>query len=54
MPNDDTISAECLTPILYVRDFDEAITYYTKKTALSEALGLGQTTWIWRCGLGKG
>jgi hypothetical protein len=25
------ISAECLTPILYVRDFREAMTYYTKK-----------------------
>jgi len=25
------ISAECLTPILYVRDFEEAMNYYTEK-----------------------
>jgi len=25
------ISAECLTPILYVRDFEEAVDYYTNK-----------------------
>jgi predicted enzyme related to lactoylglutathione lyase len=27
----DKISAQCLTPILYVRDFREAINYYTRK-----------------------
>jgi catechol 2,3-dioxygenase-like lactoylglutathione lyase family enzyme len=31
MSNNTKISAECLTPILYVRDFKEATDYYTKK-----------------------
>jgi len=31
MSNTSKISAECLTPILYVRDFAEAMNYYTKK-----------------------
>jgi len=31
MSNDAKISAECLTPILYVRDFAEAMNYYTEK-----------------------
>ena len=31
MSNDARISAECLTPILYVRDFAEAMNYYTEK-----------------------
>jgi len=31
MSNAAKISAECLTPILYVRDFAEAMNYYTKK-----------------------
>jgi predicted enzyme related to lactoylglutathione lyase len=34
------ISAECLTPILYVRDFGEAMTYYTEKL-------LFETLWDW-------
>src|SRR5213080_627493 len=31
MSNPAKISAECLTPILYVRDFAEAMNYYTEK-----------------------
>ena len=31
MSNAAKISAECLTPILYVRDFTEAMNYYTEK-----------------------
>jgi len=31
MSNAAKISAECLTPILYVRDFAEAMKYYTEK-----------------------
>jgi len=31
MKNSAKISAECLTPILYVRDFAEAMNYYTQK-----------------------
>src|SRR6185369_2341558 len=31
MSDNDKISAECLTPILYVRDFAEAMSYYTEK-----------------------
>ena len=31
MSNGAKISAECLTPILYVRDFAEAMKYYTEK-----------------------
>src|SRR5262245_11856891 len=31
MSDNAKISAECLTPILYVRDFKEATEYYTKK-----------------------
>ena len=31
MKDKPKISAECLTPILYVRDFQEAVNYYTKK-----------------------
>src|SRR5437016_4153454 len=31
MKNGAKISAECLTPILYVRDFAEAMNYYTEK-----------------------
>ena len=31
MSNGAKISAECLTPILYVRDFAEAMNYYTEK-----------------------
>jgi uncharacterized glyoxalase superfamily protein PhnB len=31
MENAGKISAECLTPILYVRDFAEAMNYYTEK-----------------------
>ena len=31
MNNATKISAECLTPILYVRDFAEAMNYYTEK-----------------------
>ena len=31
MSNAPKISAECLTPILYVRDFTEAMNYYTEK-----------------------
>jgi catechol 2,3-dioxygenase-like lactoylglutathione lyase family enzyme len=31
MNNNSKISAECLVPILYVRDFREATQYYTKK-----------------------
>jgi hypothetical protein len=31
MSNAAKISAECLTPILYVRDFKEAMNYYTEK-----------------------
>ena len=31
MADDAKISAQCLTPILYVRDFAEAMNYYTQK-----------------------
>jgi uncharacterized glyoxalase superfamily protein PhnB len=31
MADDTKISAQCLTPILYVRDFAEAMNYYTQK-----------------------
>jgi catechol 2,3-dioxygenase-like lactoylglutathione lyase family enzyme len=31
MSNEPKIAAECLTPILYVRDFTEAMDYYTDK-----------------------
>ena len=31
MSNAAKISGECLTPILYVRDFAEAVNYYTEK-----------------------
>src|SRR5437660_9076432 len=31
MSRGEKISAECLTPILYVRDFAEAMNYYTEK-----------------------
>ena len=31
MGDDKQISAECLIPILYVRDFEEAVSYYTDK-----------------------
>jgi len=31
MSNNPKISTECLTPILYVRDFAEAMKYYTDK-----------------------
>jgi len=31
MSNASTIAAGCLTPILYVRDFAEAMNYYTQK-----------------------
>src|SRR5258708_7676769 len=31
MNNASTVSASCLTPILYVRDFQEAMAYYTEK-----------------------
>src|SRR2546425_2575030 len=35
------ISAECLTPILYVRDFAEAMNYYTEKLLFD---------WLWQWG----
>ena len=53
MPNDDTISAECLTPILYVRDFDEAITYYTKKLLFRKLWDWGKPPGFGAVALGK-
>ena len=35
MSDIEKISTECLTPILYVKDFQEAVDYYTKKLLFS-------------------
>src|SRR5256885_6893796 len=42
MKNGAKISAECLTPILYVRDFAEAMNYYTQKLLFEKLWDWGE------------
>jgi len=53
MPNNPKISAECLTPILYVRDFAEAISYYTEKLLFEKLWNWGDPPGFGAVRLGK-
>jgi len=47
------VSAECLTPILYVRDFGEAMNYYTKKLLFKKPWNWGRPPTFGAVSLGK-
>src|SRR2546427_13270133 len=53
MSNDPKISAECLTPILYVRDFAEAMKYYTDKLLFEKLWDWGNPPSFGAVRLGK-
>ena len=53
MGNDKQSSAECLTPILYVRDFEEAMKYYTEKLLFRKLWEWGSPPRFGAVGLGK-
>jgi predicted enzyme related to lactoylglutathione lyase len=53
MANPATISAEHLTPILYVRDFEEAMAYYTEKLLFKRLWDWGDPPDFGGVGLGK-
>lgn len=52
MANND-ISAQCLTPILYVQDFKEAMDYYTRKLLFSRLWDWGDPPSFGAVGLGR-
>jgi len=53
MANESAISAEGLTPILYVRDFDEAMKYYTEKLLFRKLWDFGKPPGFGAVGLGN-
>jgi predicted enzyme related to lactoylglutathione lyase len=53
MDNGKAISAQCLTPILYVRDFDEATKYYTERLLFRKLWDWGQPPEFGAVALGK-
>jgi catechol 2,3-dioxygenase-like lactoylglutathione lyase family enzyme len=53
MSNDANPSAKCLTPILYVRDFAEAMSYYTEKLLFKRLWDWGNPPTFGAVGLGK-
>jgi hypothetical protein len=53
MKNGATISAECLTPILYVRNFAEAMNYYTGKLLFERLWDWGDPPGFGAVRLGK-
>lgn len=53
MSDDIKIKAECLTPILYVRDFEEAIKYYREKLLFERLWDWGDPPSFGAVGLGK-
>ena len=53
MKNGAKISAECLTPILYVRDFAEAMNYYTEKLLFDQLWDWGDPPSFGAVRLGK-
>ena len=53
MSNDLKISAQCLTPILYVRDFGEAMKYYTDKLLFEKLWDWGNPPSFGAVRLGK-
>jgi predicted enzyme related to lactoylglutathione lyase len=53
MNHNDLIAAECLTPILYVRDFEEAMNYYTRKLLFQKLWDWGSPPTFGGVGLGK-
>ena len=53
MSDDKKISAECLTPILYVRDFAEALNYYTEKLLFRKLWDWDKPPSFGAVGLGK-
>jgi len=53
MPNSAKSTAECLTPILYVRDFAEAMSYYTEKMLFEKLWEWGEPPEFGAVRLGK-
>jgi uncharacterized glyoxalase superfamily protein PhnB len=53
MNNDGKIAADCLTPILYVRDFEEAMKYYQEKLAFERLWHWGNPASFGAVRLGK-
>lgn len=53
MDDGQKIQATCLTPILYVRDFSEAIRYYTEKLLFRKLWDWGSPPSFGAIGLGK-
>jgi catechol 2,3-dioxygenase-like lactoylglutathione lyase family enzyme len=53
MGKDENISAQCLTPILYVKDFQEAMDYYTEKLLFSKLWDWGTPPSFGAVGLGN-
>ena len=53
MSNGAKISSNCLTPILYVRDFAEAMNYYTEKLLFDRLWEWGDPPSFGAVGLGK-
>jgi hypothetical protein len=53
MPTAPKISAESLTPILYVRDFAETMNYYTEKLLFEKLWEWGEPPGFGAARLGK-
>ena len=53
MSSGPTIAAECLTPILYVRDFEEAMAYYKGKLLFEKLWDWGTPPTFGAVGMGK-
>lgn len=53
MGKDNDIAAECLTPILYVRDFEQATKYYTDKLLFRKLWDWGTPPGFGAVALGK-
>src|SRR5262245_23091119 len=53
MTREENISANHLTPILYVRDFGEAMEYYTKKLLFRRLWDWGKPPTFGGVGIGK-
>jgi predicted enzyme related to lactoylglutathione lyase len=53
MSNHTNMEAECLTPILYVKDFEEAMEYYTRKLLFRRLWDWGSPPSFGAVGLGK-
>jgi len=53
MADEKKVSADCLVPILYVRDFGEAMRYYTEKLLFRKLWDWGDPPGFGAVGLGK-